>query len=141
MTNVDDVKGLLDGLLGVERESSVDLGGDLARDDLENLLAELDKEVVEGGLDLLVDRARLVLHLCNSGIEERSVLGLLGGGQDERGVGGGILRLVLADGCSSVSRYLAQSRGWEAEGGEGGLTCEVTYRREVSKALQDSVGV
>lgn len=51
---LDDVKGLVDGSLGVEGETSIDLGGDLAGDDLENLLAELDEKVVEGSVDLLV---------------------------------------------------------------------------------------
>jgi hypothetical protein len=48
------VKGLVDGSLGVEGETGIDLGGDLAGDDLENLLAELNEKVVESSLDLLV---------------------------------------------------------------------------------------
>ena len=95
---LDDVEGLVDGSLGIEGETSIDLSGDLAGDDLEDLLAELDEKAVEGGIDLLVDSLALGLTLGDGGIDEAGVLGLLGGSQDQGGVGGGILRLVLANG-------------------------------------------
>lgn len=98
MTYLDDVEGLVNGGLGVEREAGIDLSGDLAGDDLEDLLAELDKQTVEGGIDLLVESLALSLTLGDGGIDEAGVLGLLGGGEDQGGVGGGILRLVLANG-------------------------------------------
>ena len=89
---------LVNRRLCAERESGVDLSGDLAGDDLEDLLAELDEEVVEGGIDLLLG-GLAVLHTVGDGIvNELGVLGLLGSGEDEGGVGGGILRLVLANG-------------------------------------------
>jgi hypothetical protein len=56
---LDDVKGLVDGSLGVEGETSIDLGGDLAGNDLEDLLAELDEKVVESSVDLLVNSLAL----------------------------------------------------------------------------------
>lgn len=93
------MKGLVDGLLGVEGESSVHLGGDLAGDDGENLTAELDQQAVESVVDLALDVATLSLAVGDGSIYQLGVLGLLGGGQDERRVGGGILRLVLANGC------------------------------------------
>lgn len=40
----------------------------------------------------------LLLALLDGGLNQAGVFGLLGSGQDEGGVGGGILRLVLADG-------------------------------------------
>lgn len=43
VTYIDDVQSFVDGGLVVEREASVDLCGDLARDDLEDFFAELDK--------------------------------------------------------------------------------------------------
>ena len=92
------MEGLVNGGLGVEREAGIDLSGDLAGDDFEDLLAELDKQTVEGGIDLLVDSLALGLTLGDGGIDEAGVLGLLGGSQDQGGVGGGILRLVLANG-------------------------------------------
>ena len=54
MTNINDMESLVDGALDVEGEASVDFGGDLARDDLENLFAEFDEETVEGRVDLLI---------------------------------------------------------------------------------------
>lgn len=92
------MKGLVDGALGVEGERGIDLSRDLAGDDLENLLAELDEEAVEGGIDLGVDVATLALAVLNGGVDQLGVLGLLGSGQDQGRVGGGILGLVLADG-------------------------------------------
>jgi hypothetical protein len=53
------VQGLVNGGLGVKGEASVDLGGDLAGNDLKNLLAELNEKTVEGGVDLLVNGATL----------------------------------------------------------------------------------
>jgi hypothetical protein len=98
VTYVDNAESLLDGDILVEGEAGVDLSGDLAGDDLEDLAAELDKEVVEGGIDLLFG-GLAVLHTVGDGIvDELGVLGLLGSGEDEGGVGGGILRLVLANG-------------------------------------------
>lgn len=99
-TNLDDVQRLVDRRLGVEREGGIDLGRHLAGDDLEDLLAELDEEVVEGRVDLLLERAALRLGLRNRRVQERGVLGLLGRREDQGRVGRGILRLVLADGCA-----------------------------------------
>lgn len=96
---LDDVQSLVDRLLGVKGESSVNLGRDLAGDDGENLTAELDQQAVESVVDLAVDVATLLLAIGDGSIYQLGVLGLLGGGQDERGVGGGILRLVFANGC------------------------------------------
>lgn len=98
-THLDDVQGLVDGLLGIEGEASINLGGDLAGDNVEDLLAELDQETVEGVLNLLLEVAALLLAVLDGNINELGVLGLLGGGEDQRRVGGGILWLVLANGC------------------------------------------
>lgn len=56
---LDDVKGLVDGSLGVEGEPGINLSGDLAGDDLEDLLAELNEKVVEGSVDLLIKSLNL----------------------------------------------------------------------------------
>jgi hypothetical protein len=58
-THLDDMARLLDGSLLVERQRSIDLGGHLARHNLENLVPELDQQSVEGGVDLLVNTAAL----------------------------------------------------------------------------------
>lgn len=102
-THVNDAEGLGNGGLGVEGETGVDLGGDLAGNDLENLLTELDEEVVKGAVNLVVDRATGGLAELDSSVDELGVLGLLGSGEDQGGVGGGILRLVLVNG-SEVTR-------------------------------------
>ena len=103
LTYVDDAKSLLDGDVLVKGETGIDLGGDLAGNDLQDLATELDEEVVEGDVDLLVDLLAVLLAVGDSLVDELGVLGLLGGGEDEGGVGGSILRLVLANG-SEVTR-------------------------------------
>ena len=100
-TYIDDVESLVDRGLGVERESSIDLGGDLAGDDLQDLGAELNEEVVESRFDLGIEVTTLPLGLSDGVVDQGRILGLLGGGEDEGGVGGGILGLVLANGCNS----------------------------------------
>jgi hypothetical protein len=98
-TYLNKVESLVDGGFGIERVTSVDLCGDLTGDDLENLLAELNKETVEGIINLLVDRAALLLSIVDGDIDQLGVLLLLRSSEDERRVGGSILRLVLANGC------------------------------------------
>jgi hypothetical protein len=93
------MQSLVDRALGVEGQLGIDLGRDLAGDDLQDLATELNQQTVEGGLDLLVDGLALLLAVDHGRIDQSGVLGLLGGGQDEGGVGRGILGLVLADGC------------------------------------------
>ena len=98
LTYVDNAESLLDGDLLVEGEAGVNLSGDLAGNDLQDLATELDEEVVEGDVDLLVGVLAVLHTVCDSIVNELGVLGLLGSGEDEGGVGGGILRLVLANG-------------------------------------------
>lgn len=76
----------------------IDLGGDLAGDDLEDLGAELDEQAVEGELNLLVGGPALGLGVGDGLVDQGGILGLLGGREDEGGVGGRVLGLVLADG-------------------------------------------
>jgi hypothetical protein len=98
LTYVDDAEGLLNGDLLVEGEAGVDLSGDLAGDNLQDLGTEADEQVVKGHVDLLSDVLAVLLAVGDSLVDELGVLGLLGGGEDEGRVGGGILRLVLANG-------------------------------------------
>ena len=89
-----------DGLVGVVGEAGVDLGGDAAGDDLEDLEAEGDGEGLEGeGGDFLVGGlvAGVFLGLLEHVVHDGLVLGLFRRGCDERGIRGGILRLVLLD--------------------------------------------
>lgn len=98
-TYLNNLERLVDGALGVEGQVGVDLSGDLAGDDLQDLGAELDEQTVEGELDLLVGGATLGLGVGNGLVDQGGILGLLGGGKDEGGVGRGVLGLVLVDGC------------------------------------------
>jgi hypothetical protein len=88
---------LLDGSGLVERVLGVDLGRDTARDDLEDLLAELDEERVDGKVNLGLDVTRLLLAGGNGGVDQLGVGGELGCGKDEGGVGGSVLGLVGGD--------------------------------------------
>lgn len=95
---VNDVKGLSDGAVNVKGEASVDLGRDAAGNNGENLLAKLDEESVEGGVDLVILVLAVLLAVFDGEVDELCVLLLLGGSEDEGGVGGGVLRLVLGNG-------------------------------------------
>lgn len=55
-------------------------------------------------LDLVVDTLALGLAVGNGGVDQGGILGLLGSGQDQGGVGGGILGLVLADSCEGLAK-------------------------------------
>jgi hypothetical protein len=90
LVQVDDVQGLVNGSLLVERQRGIDLGGNLAGDDLEDLLAELDQQHVHGSLNLAVDVTTVLLTELDGGIDELGVLGLLGSSEDQRGVRRGL---------------------------------------------------
>jgi len=112
LTHLDDTEGLLDTGLSVEGESGVNLGGDLARDNLENLLAELDEEGIKNSINLVVDAlaVRVLLAVGDGVVNELGIVGLLGGSQDQGRVGGSILRLVLVNG-SKVTRVANDNLG------------------------------
>lgn len=99
-THRNDLQGLGDRGLDVERQAGIDLGRDLAGDNLQDLGAELNQQVVDGSLDLGLLVTTLSLGGGDSGVNQSLVLGLLGSSQNQRGVGGGILGLVLANGCT-----------------------------------------
>ena len=61
MAYFNDVQGLLDRLLGVERETSINLCRDFARNDLEDFATKLHKQAVKNSIDLLIDVATLQL--------------------------------------------------------------------------------
>jgi len=63
----------------------------------------LHQQVVERGIDLVLQVFAVLLAVLDSRVNQLLVLGLLGRGEDERGVGGRILGLVLLD-CRKVTR-------------------------------------
>ena len=89
---------LINARLLIEAEPRIHLRAHLARHDLEDLAAELHEQVVERGVDLVVNVLAMLLAVRARVVDELSVLGLLGRLEDERRVGRGVLRLVLVDG-------------------------------------------
>jgi hypothetical protein len=106
----DELLRLLLGSLLVEGETGIDLGGHTARDDVKDLLAELDKldgialsdghqnvrrcrtyETVNCEACLLLQAATLLLGGLDGAVDEAGIAGLVGGGQDQGGVCGRIL--------------------------------------------------
>jgi hypothetical protein len=75
--------------------------------------------VVDGGVDLLGNRAALRLGLRNCRIQQRRILGLLRRRENQGGVGGGILGLVLANGCDGVSKSSRDRGESDAKGARG----------------------
>lgn len=67
---VDDVKGLVDTLLSAEREPGINFCRNLARDDLEDFGAKLYEEIVEGGIDLLLNSLAVALAILNGLVDE-----------------------------------------------------------------------
>jgi hypothetical protein len=107
-THVNDVQRLGHTLFGREGESSVNFGRDLAGHNLQNLAAELDQQVVKGGINLVLDASALGFAILHSLVNESGIFWLLGSSKNEGRVGGGILRLVLVD-CSEVTRVANDS--------------------------------
>lgn len=52
---LDDAERLVDGRLLVERVVGINLRGHLSGDDLEDLATKLNEELVESGIDLLIN--------------------------------------------------------------------------------------
>ncbi len=97
----DDRARFGDGLIDVVGEAGVDLGGDAAGDDVEDLAAEGNFERPEGLRgDLLVGGAGICVFadLLEHVIDDGLVFGLFGCGGDEGRVGGRVLRAELLDG-------------------------------------------
>ena len=94
----DELFGFRDGGCGVEGKTGVDFGGNTTRNDLEDLKAEEDEDAVEDGFDQSVTGLAGFLEFLDSLLNDAAILGLAGSLKDERGVGGGILRLVFLHG-------------------------------------------
>lgn len=90
---LNDVQSLVHTSLGVKAEAGVDLGGDLAGNDVEDLLAELDQEAVQSIVDLAFNvlAGTVLLGVVNGDVHQLGVLGLLRSLKNQAGVGSGIL--------------------------------------------------
>jgi hypothetical protein len=94
------VQSLVDGTLGVERESGVHLRRDLSGDNLQDFLSELNQKAIKCGIDLLVKVASLFLGVFDGNVDELRVLWLLSCREDKGGVCGSVLGLIFANGWS-----------------------------------------
>ncbi len=96
----DDCARFGDGSVDIVGEAGVDLGGDTARDDVENLATEGNFQRTEGlGGDVFVrgGGTGILTHLLQHVIDYGCILRLLCSSRDERGVRGGVLRSKLLD--------------------------------------------
>jgi hypothetical protein len=57
------------------------------------------------------------LAVLNSDVDQLGIFGLFGCGENKRRVGGGILRLVFADGCPVLARSSQIEKGGELDSG------------------------
>lgn len=123
------MQGLLHAGLLVEGHPRVHLRAHAAGHDLKDLAAKLHQQVVQCSIDLLVNVLAVLLAILARIVDELGVLGLLGCSEDEGRVGGGVLRLVLADG-REVARVA-----------DDGLKCDVSDLLSGSTGEMSSVRV
>jgi hypothetical protein len=98
ISHLDNVQSLLNRSFRVKRESCIDFGRHAAGNNLQDLAAELDKEVVKSGIDFLLDAAAVGLAILDGLVNECCVCWLLGCREDKRRIGCCVLRLVLVNG-------------------------------------------
>ena len=101
VVETDQFAGLGNRGVGVVTEASIHFGGDPARHDLENFLAEGDADLIEGFGDHILSGGIRTDHLAGFAqgtINQLLISGNLGCRQDQRGVGGGITRSELPNG-------------------------------------------
>ena len=89
---------LLNASLHIKAHPRIHLSRYSTRHDLQNLSAELHKQVIEGSVDLLIEVLAVLLSILARIVDQLRILGLLRCGEDERWVRCGILWLVFADG-------------------------------------------
>lgn len=131
-THLNDMQRLLHAPLNIKGKARIHLRRHLARHNLQDLAAKLHEQVVERGVDLRIDALGVLLAVRAGLVDELRVFGLLRGGEDERGVGGGVLRLVFANGgevarvaddglwCGNVRRCVVLAADWMRRLGAGG---------------------
>lgn len=114
------MESLVYGSLGVEREPCVNLGGNLARNDLEDLFAKLNEQGVQSAVGLVFNGTTSGPADLDGSINELLVLRLLRSGKDQGRVGRSILRFVLVNG-SKVTRVTNN----DLRGNQRGLSCNL----------------
>jgi len=86
LVKFDQVSGLNLGGFFIEREPSIDLRGNAARNDGQNFLSELNEQAVGSALDLSVDVATLLFSIRKGGIDQPGISGLADSSEDKRWV-------------------------------------------------------
>ncbi len=89
----DEGARLVERRRGVEGEIGIDLGGDPAGDDGGQLGTEVQRQPVAYRLGDVLQAAALLLAPHDGLVDQRGISGLLGGFQQQRRVGGAVLRL------------------------------------------------
>ncbi len=94
---LDQLAAFIDRTLDVEREPRVRLSRDPTRNNLQNLAAELDQEVIHDVLDLRRAGEAGAFPIGQHLIEQMKILLFLRGGVNQARVGRGIARLEFAN--------------------------------------------
>lgn len=133
------MESLVDRALGVEGESSINLCGNLSRNDVQDLLSELDEKTIESCINLVINVLAVLFSVCDSDVHQLCVLWLLRRSKDEGWVGGSILWLVLSDGwCSQYMQLIVEVDGAYKRNLQSQRrrpeNCQLTFR----KALKSS---
>ena len=97
LVKLDQLPAFVDRAFGIERKPRIGLGRDAARDDLENLAAELHEQIVDHVLDLRRAAKPAALAVGDHFLEQMTVLLLLRRGVNQARISRRILRLEILD--------------------------------------------
>ena len=133
---VDQPAGLGQRPFGVEAEPGIDLGGDPAGDDLEDLAGEVDEQLVHARVGAGGPVAGGLQGVLDGVVQQVLVLRLLDRLVEQRRVGGRVLGPVLGDGLDVAG--VGDDRGVTLQGveqGHGGYSSVVGCRRSAVASL------
>ena len=109
-THLKNVQGLVNGSLCIKRESRIYFCGNLSWDNLQDLLSELNQETVQSSVDLVIEILAVLFAVCDGGVDEFGVFGLLGCGEDKGRIGGSVLWFVCGDCCDLFRIFFVPRR-------------------------------
>ena len=98
LRTADQLAGLGEGGLGIEAQAGIHFGGDAAGNDLEDLAAEADEQLVHEGFGLRFGIPALLVGVVERIHHQVLVLRPLRRAEQQRRIGGCILRLEARDG-------------------------------------------
>ena len=97
LIETDQVTGLVKGCFGIEGKTGVNLRADASRNDLQDLTTEKNQCVVDDLFEKIGPCKTRSLVICNRLVEERAILGIKHGLEDQGRIRRGILGLKLTD--------------------------------------------